>query len=184
MAEAQEKRMTPMGSVLFCPEKGIMFTMEKDAGVRPARGGNMNNMVFHNLKIVAMGMAFLAIGACAGTPMQGYTGPVLPADQTALVSSGPYTDLVACDGTRVPGLSVDVLPGKHAIEMKVSDQIDMYGYDGAYFFYSLGPGSATFTAEAGRKYVAYVNIAPEPAREEEFRHRVHLDRLYRRQNDA
>jgi len=127
----------------------------------------MNNMVFHNLKIVALGMAVFALGACAGASMQGYTGPALPAGQTALVRSGPYTDLVACDGMKVPGLSVAVLPGKHAIEMKPSDQLDIYGYDGAYFFYSRITGSVTFTAEEGRKYLAYVNIAPEPATDEE-----------------
>jgi hypothetical protein len=127
----------------------------------------MTNMVFHNLRIVVLGLAAFALGACAGTPMQGYTGPVLPSDQTALVRSGPHTDIVTCDGVRVSGLSVAVLPGEHTIEMNLTDRPDTDGYFGAYFFYSMGTGSVSFTAEAGHKYTVYVNAAPAPATEEE-----------------
>jgi hypothetical protein len=127
----------------------------------------MRNMVFHNLRIVVLGLAVLALGACAGTPMKGYTGSVLSADQTALVRIQFNTDLVAYDGTRVSDLSITVLPGEHTIELKPRESYE-YQQQGPYFFYSLGTGSVAFTAEAGHKYLAYVNIATAPSTEDKL----------------
>ena len=127
----------------------------------------MKNMAFHNLRIVALGMAVLALAACAGTPMQGYTGPVLPAEQTALVRSGPNTDLIACDGAKVPGLSISVLPSVHTVELKPDDQQQNYLQTG-FLFRSNVTGSVSFTAEAGHRYMAYASIAPAPSSDEEM----------------
>ncbi len=123
----------------------------------------MRNMVFHNLRIVGLGVAVLALAACAGEAMKGYTGPVLPADQTALVTRGPYTDLVACDGTKVSGVGVTLLPGVHTIEMKPNNQQQNY----TVLFHSTVIGSVSFTAEAGHRYLAYVSISPAPPTDEE-----------------
>ncbi len=75
---------------------------------------------FRHWKIMVLLVAVLALSACAGTT-KGYSGPILPADQTAVVRSGPYTDVVATDGVKVSGLRVALLPGKHTIEIKPSD---------------------------------------------------------------
>ena len=125
----------------------------------------MEKITFRYLEIAALGAVLLAMTACANTPFKTYAGPALPAEQTAVVGSGPYTDLVAVDGTRVSSLSVAVLPGTHAIEMKPVDNID-YGYQGPYYFWSLVTGSVKFTAEPGHKYQVYVHIAPAPYSEE------------------
>jgi hypothetical protein len=126
-----------------------------------SKEGNMRASVFHRWKIMALVVGLLALTACAGTT-KGYSGPALPADQTSVVRSGPYTDLVATDGVRVSGLSVALLPGKHTIEFKPSDNQQTYGY-GAYYFYSRVTGSIAVMAEAGRTYLAYVRIETAPA---------------------
>ncbi len=125
------------------------------------------NTILHDVRIMALVVALFALGACTGMPMKGYSGPVLPADQTALVQSGPYTDVVASDGVKVPTLSVSVLPGTHTIEMKPNEPPSDSDYVGPYFFYARNIGSVAFTAEAGHTYVAYVDIAPAPSTEDE-----------------
>ncbi len=122
----------------------------------------MRNIIFHHLKTLAIGVAVLALGACAGMPMQGYTGPALPTDRTAVVRTGPYTDIVAYDSMKLPSLSVALLPGEHTLEMLPNDPPNTDGYSGAYYFYSKVTGSVAFMAEAGHRYQAYVSIAPEP----------------------
>jgi hypothetical protein len=124
-------------------------------------------MVFHRLGIIALGMAALALAACAGSPMKGYTGPVLPAEQTALVKTGPYAELVACDGVKVSALRVAVLPGERTIEMKPSDQQLDYKRTG-FVFRSKVTGSVSFTAEAGHTYVAGVSIVAAPLTDEDI----------------
>jgi len=127
----------------------------------------MRNMVFHGLGIIALGTAALALAACAGTPMKGYTGPVLPAEQTALVKTGPYAELVTCDGVKVSALRVAVLPGEHTIEMKPNDQQSDYTQTG-YMYRSKVIGSISFIAEAGHTYVVGVTIAAVPTTDEEI----------------
>jgi hypothetical protein len=126
----------------------------------------MKDIVFRHLKTLALVVAVFALSACAGISTQGYSGPALPADQTAIVNSGAYTDLIASDGMKVSGMRVAVLPGRHTIVMKPSDNQDAWGY-GAYFFYSRVTGSVEFTAEAGHTYRAYVAIGPAPDTTEE-----------------
>jgi hypothetical protein len=121
----------------------------------------MRTPVFYQSKILALVLAFLVLGAFAVT-MRGYSSTALAAEQTAVLKSGAYTDVVAADGTKVPGLSVALLPGKHTIQMKPSDNQTTSQY-GPYYFYSWVTGSVEFTAEPGHTYVAYVKIAPTPA---------------------
>ena len=127
----------------------------------------MKNMAFHDLRIVALGTAVLAPAACAGTPMQGYTRPVLPAEQTALVRSGPSTNLIACDGAKVPGLGISVSPSVHTIEPKPDNQRQDYMQTG-FLFRSSVTGSVSFTAEAGHRYLAYAITAPAPSTDEKM----------------
>lgn len=125
----------------------------------------MKSMVFCNLRVVVLGAVVLTLAACAGVPMQGYTGPALPAEQTALVQTGAYTDLIACDGKKVSGLGLTVLPSVHTIELKPDDQQQSYMQTG-FIYRSTVTGSISFTAEAGHKYLVYVNIAPGPSTDE------------------
>jgi len=127
----------------------------------------MRNMVFHGLGIIALGIAALALAACAGTPMKGYSGPVLPAEQTALVKTGPYAEIVSCDGVKVSALRVTVLPGEHTVEMKPNDQQSDYTQTG-YMFRSRVTGSVSFTAEVGHTYVVGVSIAAAPITDEDI----------------
>ena len=115
------------------------------------------------LGIMVVALAFFAQTAGAAAA-KGYAGPLRPADETAVVRSGAYTELVSSDGTKVPGLSVAVLPGEHTIVMKPSYPTDNYEFMGAYFFYSLVNGSVTFNAEPGHEYVAYVSTAAGSAK--------------------
>jgi hypothetical protein len=125
----------------------------------------MRTSVFHHWKTMALVVAVLALSACAGMT-NGYSGSTPPSDQTAVVRSGPYTDVVATDGTKVSGLRVALSPGKHTIEIKPSDNQQTYGY-GAYYFYSRVTGSIAVTAEPGHTYLAYVRIANTPATTED-----------------
>jgi len=127
----------------------------------------MINHIFHNIKWVALAVAIFALGACSSSPMKAYTGPTMPADQTALIVSGPYTDLESVDGVKVSSLSATVLPGKHTVGMRPSEYGTTYpGYVGPYYFYSRVTGSVEFAAEAGHRYVAWVRMGPGPATEE------------------
>lgn len=121
-------------------------------------------MLLSGVKLVAAGLALLMIGACAEmAAMKGYTGPTLPADRTALIESGPYTHVEKLNGVKVPSRSVVVLPGKHTVEMvPVPDQ-----YRREYIFYSRVTGSITFTAQAGHRYLAYVDFITRPGAAEE-----------------
>jgi hypothetical protein len=120
--------------------------------------------------VLSLGIMVLALGllgqtACA-VATKGYTGPVKPADETAIVSSGPYTELVSTDGTKISGLKVALLPGEHTVVMKPSYSIDNSTYMGAYFFYSNVNGSVTFNVEPGHRYVAYVTTSAGPPTED------------------
>jgi hypothetical protein len=137
----------------------------------------MKTTLLRNLKIAGLAVLALALGACSSTPMKAYSGSVLPAEQTAIVRSGPYTDLVSVDGMKVRGLSVAVLPGKHTIEMKPSDNQEAYAYTSQYLYYSLVTGTVTLDTVPGHTYQAYVHIAPEP-RDMEERSYGAADRAY------
>lgn len=130
----------------------------------------MKSMIFHGMKFLALGLAVLALGACSSTPMKGYSGPALPAGETAVVRSGAYTDIVSVDGMRVSGSSVAVTPGTHIVEMKPDQPIDNATYvgPGNYYFYSLVNGTTTFTAEPGHTYEVYANLDTERRSEEGY----------------
>ena len=121
----------------------------------------MKNIVIHGMRYVILGTLLFAFYACAATTTKEYTGPAMPAEQTAVVKSGPYTTLVAIDGVSVSGLSVAVLPGTHTVEMKPAEwSSTSWDLTSPYAFYSRVLGSVTFTAEPGREYEAYVNMGP------------------------
>ena len=126
----------------------------------------MKNTVCHNLRIVVLGVAVLALGASASAPIKGLTRYLLPADQTASFQErtqhGP-SRVQRCPGVR-PRASL-FCPGDHTIELKPTD-IYEYQQQGPNFFYFRVTGSVAFTAEAGHKYLAYVNIATVPSTED------------------
>ncbi len=74
---------------------------------------------------VLLGGIFLLLASCTGFTLKGYTGPTLPADQTATVRSGAYGNIVRCDGLKLASsqLNVAVLPGKHTVEMTMRRQL-------------------------------------------------------------
>ncbi len=121
--------------------------------------------------ILGLGIMVLVLALFAQTPSaaatKGYAGPAKSADETALVRSGAYTELVSYDGTKISSLSVTLLPGEHTVVMKPSYPIDNSQYMGGYFFYSLVNGSVTFNAEPGHQYVAYVATTAGPTKEYE-----------------
>lgn len=118
-----------------------------------------NPKFIRSVEMAALVLAALSLAACAGAPTKAYTGPVLPAEQTALITSGFHTDIVSIDGIKVSGLSAVVPPGQHTIILRPgSDLENPYGYSQAYTFYSLTDGSLNFTAEAGHKYLVDVNV--------------------------
>jgi hypothetical protein len=93
------------------------------------------------LFIVAI--AFLT-GSCSST-MRMYSGPELPASQTALVRAGDIgVDLVSCDGKKITSSEIIILPGEHTIEMSFYQREVGYSADTALM---------DFTAEAGHVYM-------------------------------
>ncbi len=119
----------------------------------------MNKPFVRPFCLAIAGMALLALSACA--PMKGYPGPALPAGETAIVRSGPYTDLVSVDGMKISGLSVALLPGPHTIEV-VPSELDQ-PYEGWWVVGSAVKGVVGFVALAGRSYRASVEFAPRSA---------------------
>jgi hypothetical protein len=107
---------------------------------------------------VLLGGIFLFLASCGGLTLKGYTGPTLPADDIATVRSGAFANMVRCDGLDLSStqLKVAVLPGKHTIEMTMRRQLI-----GFRFFYSDVVGSATFIAQAGRRYLVDVELVPQ-----------------------
>jgi hypothetical protein len=131
------------------------------------RGGRkMKKVTIHTMKIFVLGLAVLALGACSSAPTIMYSGPVLPADQTAVVGRGTHTDIVSVDGARVSGAKVVVLSGKHTIEMKPTDGDYSYYGPGNYIFYSRVTGRADLTAEPGHVYEVYAHMIAEPSARE------------------
>jgi len=92
--------------------------------------------------------------------MKAYPGRALPADQTATIETGAYTQIEKCDGLKITSLKVAVLPGEHVIEMTPAEQGQPQR---GYLFYSSVTGSACFTAEAGQAYLVYVDFVAASA---------------------
>jgi hypothetical protein len=105
-----------------------------------------------------VGGMFLMLASCAGTTTGGYTGPELPADQTAIVRAGAYANIVECDGLKLgpSRLKIAVVPGTHIVKMTFRRQV--MGYK---FLYSGLVGSATFVAQAGHRYLVDVDLVPQ-----------------------
>jgi hypothetical protein len=114
-------------------------------------------------RIAALGILVFALAACATTLTKGYEGATLPDDQTALVESGPYTHIEKYDGMKLSSQNVTVLPGEHTVEMRLAQGQPSRQY----FFYSRATGFVTFTAEAGHRYLVYINFIPVPEQAEE-----------------
>jgi hypothetical protein len=121
-------------------------------------------MIYCSGRIAALGILVFTLAACATTLTKGYEGPALPGDQTALVESGPYTHIEKYDGMKLSSQNVTVLPGEHTVEMRL---VEAQQPSREYFFYSGATGSVTFTAEAGHKYLVYINFVPAPEQADE-----------------
>jgi hypothetical protein len=125
----------------------------------------MKRTALRNMKILVLGLAVLALGACSSAPTRLYSGPALPAQETAVVTNGPYTDIVAVDGVVVSSERVALLPGRHTVGMRPSEQLyndyDYYG-PGNYIFWSRVDGEAEFMAEPGHVYQVYANMTAAP----------------------
>jgi len=119
-----------------------------------------------SLAMMVLAVAFLTQTASMASE-QGYTGPAKPADETAVVRSGAYTDIVAIDGTTTSSLSITVLPGEHTVVMKPSYPAGDNVWVTPYYFYSRVNGSVTFKAEAGHTYVAYARTSAGPSTEDQ-----------------
>lgn len=110
--------------------------------------------------LLLVGMLFLLLGSCAGA-MQRYSGPLLPADRTAIIKTGFYASMERCDDVR-PGpfqsSGIAVLPGKHTVEVAFRRQVL-----GNRVLYSEVTGLVTFVAEAGHTYSVNANLVAESA---------------------
>ena len=92
--------------------------------------------------------------------MRMYSGPELPASQTALiqgVDSG--INIVICDGVKVTSTAVSVLPGEHVIGIQFYYKEMGYSKDVAY---------RKFTAEAGHVYSVGITLNVGPGRYDTF----------------
>ena len=93
------------------------------------------------MKVLLVIATVFLTAACSTTRM--YSGPELPASQTALIRGVDTTiNIVSCDGRKFSSNDVIVLPGEHTIEMGFSG-------DG---YYSANNSFLRFKAEAGHTY--------------------------------
>jgi hypothetical protein len=122
----------------------------------------MKNTFIKHMKVAAVALVILTVKACANMPTQVYTGQALPSDQTALVESGSYTNIVSLDGQSISGLNAAVLPGTHTMEIKPDGQPYR-----EYLFWPRSNGLLTFAADAGHKYLVYVDFVSPPVPVEE-----------------
>jgi hypothetical protein len=107
------------------------------------------------VEVMAVIASLFLTGSSFAAPKRMYTGPELPASQTALVRGADITiNLVSCDGAKVTSLEVSVLPGEHTIEMSFSGG-GSYSSDTAFL---------KFTAEAGHTYVVDKDNQTEPGK--------------------
>jgi hypothetical protein len=95
-------------------------------------------------KVLFVVVIVFLIVSCSST-MKMYSGPELPASQTALVKCGDTSiNIVSCDGQKVKSLEFTILPGVHTIEM---------GFNTPGVGYSSDNTLMDFTAEASHVYV-------------------------------
>ncbi len=122
-------------------------------------------MIDRRLTMAALGILFLALTACAAAVTREYSGPARPDDQIALIESGPYTHMEQVDGRRIATLRVTVMPGERTLQIRPAEQEQPYR---EYIFYTHASGAVRFAAEAGHRYLVYVDFVPAqgPADEE------------------
>jgi hypothetical protein len=113
----------------------------------------------YKLFLILLAVQFLGFTACSFGTTQWYGGQGKPANETAIIESGPYTNIEAIDGKAVTGLKIAVLPGTYQVSIKPGepDQQPL----GPYLFFSRVIGSISFNAEAGHTYMVYVNFLTE-----------------------
>ncbi len=118
-------------------------------------------MLLRNITMVGLVIAFLLTAACSQAVIKAYQGPELPADQTAVIKTGAYTELVAVDGQNVrTQRNVAVLPGPHTVQMKIIEsQEPMYDQ---YWYYSYVNGEVNFAAQPGHTYQVSISFVPSP----------------------
>jgi hypothetical protein len=110
---------------------------------------------------------FLGLTNCAVVTTQWYEGQGKPANETAIIETGPYTNIEAIDGKTVNALRIAVLPGTYQVSIKPGepDQQPL----SPYLFYSRVTGSISFTAQAGHTYMVYVKFLTEQKPADEIR---------------
>jgi len=119
-------------------------------------GRGLARLSFYGARLVLFGAAFLLAGSCA-TTMNGYTGPSMPPDETALIKTGFNANLLRCDDVQIPSsyLNIAVLPGKHTVQLSLRRQ-----WIADKLLYSEAVGSVTFVAEAGHTYTVNASLLP------------------------
>jgi hypothetical protein len=110
------------------------------------------------LKAVLAALLVITIGACTGPTLKGYQGPVLPDAQTAVIRSGTYTRIAACDGVKLssPYLDIRVLPGSHILSIAFVERTI-----GNKLLYATQTASVAFVAKQDRTYIVYAEPVPE-----------------------
>ncbi len=118
-------------------------------------------MMLRSIATAGLVLVLLMAAACSQAVIKTYQGPELPADQTALIRTGAYTELVAVDGQQVrTQRNVAVLPGNHTVQFKiVESQEPMYD---EYWYYSYVNAAVNFTAQPGHTYMVSVSFVPSP----------------------
>jgi hypothetical protein len=105
----------------------------------------MKREFLYLVKVLCALVTVFMVGSCSTTTRM-YSGPELPANQTALIRGADISiNLVSCDGKKLSSSNVIVLPGEHTIEMSY--------YDSVAYRYSSDSSLMDFTAEAGHVYV-------------------------------
>jgi hypothetical protein len=115
-------------------------------------------------RLTVLALSILLVSACTTTAVREYQSPALSGGQTALIESGPYTLIEGIDGGGLGSLRASVPPGRHTIAMRPDEQNQPLR---DYLFYSWVTGSVDFTAEAGHRYLVYVDFTPEPGQADE-----------------
>jgi hypothetical protein len=116
------------------------------------------------LLVIAIPLLLLGVLSCAPIVKE-YAGPELPGNQTALVEAGAYTHLAGLDGKAVTALRLAVMPGVHSVTIKPAENEQPMG---PYLYYSWVQGDVQFTAEAGHRYLVYVEYRTQPPSEDEL----------------
>jgi hypothetical protein len=115
-------------------------------------------------KIIILAVLLLGLTACATPATKEYAGPILPGSETALVEAGPYTHFESFDGQAIGSLRLTVIPGTHVVTIRPAANEQPMG---AYLYYSKVSGTVQFAAEAGHRYLVYVDYMPQRQNEDE-----------------